>query len=173
MANDSVTLGGNPAQLRGQLPKVGDNAPEFTFVNSKLEELSSYELGGKALVIVAVPSLDTGVCAKETRRFNELLSQKEGVVGLVLSMDLPFAMKRFCELEGIENVKSGSDFRYREFAEAYNADIVDGPFKGLLARVVFVVDKDNVIRYAELVPEIGQEPNYDQVLAAVDVVTGR
>ncbi|CAN5228066.1 hypothetical protein BH09BAC1_BH09BAC1_08360 [soil metagenome] len=168
MANDSVTLGGKPQQLRGTVLQPGIKAPEFTFVTEKLEEKSSYELGHKALVIIAVPSLDTGVCAKETRRFNELLSAKEGAIGLTMSMDLPFAMKRFCELEGIKNLIAGSDFRYREFGEAFNADIIDGAFKGLIARVVFVIDADNVVRYTELVPEIGQEPDYDKVLAAVD-----
>lgn len=170
MANDSVTLGGKPAKLRGSVPQVGNTAPEFKFVNASLQEQSSYELGHKALVLIAVPSLDTGVCAKETRKFNEVLSAKAGVVGVTLSLDLPFAMKRFCELEGIENVIAGSDFRYHEFAEAYNVDIVEGPFKGLLARAVFVVDENNVIRYSELVPEIGQEPDYDKVLAAVDAL---
>lgn len=172
MSADSVTLGGKPAQLRGRVPQVGDQAPEFTFVTEKMEEISSYDLGAKALVLIAVPSLDTGVCAKETRKFNELLSQKEGVKGVTLSMDLPFAMKRFCELEGIANVTAGSDFRYHEFAEAYNVDIIEGPFKGLLARAVFVVDENNTVRYSELVPEIGQEPQYDKVLAAVDALVG-
>lgn len=168
MKADSVTLGGQPAALSGRVPQPGDEAPEFTFLNEKLEELSSYDLKHKALVVIAVPSLDTGVCAKETRHFNELLASKDGVVGVTMSMDLPFAMKRFCELEGIKNVIAGSDFRYREFAEAFNVDIIEGPFKGLLARAVFVIDADNVVRYTELVPEIGQEPNYDKVLAAVE-----
>jgi thiol peroxidase len=172
MANDSVTLGGKAAQLRGAVPQAGSKAPEFTFVTDKLEEKSSYELGHKALVIIAVPSLDTGVCAKETRRFNELLEKREGTIGLTMSMDLPFAMKRFCELEGITNLMAGTDFRYREFAEAYNADIIEGPFKGLFARAIFVVDADNTIRYTELVPEIGQEPDYDKVLAEVDKIVG-
>lgn len=167
MKANSVTLGGQPAQLSGNILQVGDEAPEFTFVNEKLEELSSYGLNHKALVIIAVPSLDTGVCAKETRHFNEALASKAGVVGLTMSMDLPFAMKRFCELEGIKNVIAGTDFRYHEFAEAFNVDIVDGPFKGLLARAVFVVNSDNIITYSELVPEIGQEPDYEKVLAAV------
>jgi thioredoxin-dependent peroxiredoxin len=165
---DSVTLGGKPAQLSGKVLQVGDTAPEFTFVSEKLKELSSYNLNHKALVLIAVPSLDTGVCAKETRHFNEILASKDGVVGVTMSLDLPFAMKRFCELEGIKNIIAGTDFRYHEFAKAFNVDITEGPFKGLLARAVFVVDADNVIRYSELVPEIGQEPNYDKVLAAVD-----
>ncbi len=170
MKPDSVTLGGTPAELRGNIPQAGVEAPEFTFVNEKLEEISSYDLNHKALVVIAVPSLDTGVCAKETRHFNEVLAAKEGVVGVTMSMDLPFAMKRFCELEGIKNLIAGSDFRYHEFAEAYNVDIIEGPFKGLLARAVFVIDADNIIRYTELVPEIGQEPDYNKVLAAVDEV---
>lgn len=170
MSADSVTLGGKPAPLRGAIPRPGDKAPNFTFVNASLQEQQSHALGHKALVIIAVPSLDTGVCAKETRKFNELLSRKEGVVGITMSMDLPFAMKRFCELEGIENVTAGSDFRYHQFAEGYNVDIVEGAFKGLHARAVFVVDANNVVRYTELVPEIGQEPDYDKVLVAVEEV---
>ena len=96
MKADSVTLGGKPAQLSGKILQVGDTAPEFTFVSEKLEELSSYNLNHKALVLIAVPSLDTGVCAKETRHFNEVLASKEGAVGVTMSLDLPFAMKRFC-----------------------------------------------------------------------------
>jgi len=142
---------------------------DFTFVKKDLSEASLYDdFDGKVKVLIAVPSLDTGVCQMETRKFNEALSQREGVVGIVVSKDLPFAMNRFCEAEGIENVIIASDFRYSDFINEYNTEILRGPFKGLSARAVFVLDQENVIRYSELVPEIAHEPEYDAALKVVD-----
>jgi thiol peroxidase len=163
-----VTLKGNITSIKGDLPAVGSNAPDFKFVKTDLSDSSLYNEGSKIKVIIAVPSLDTGVCALETRQFNQKLADKSNVTGVVISKDLPFAMRRFCETEGIKNVVSASDFRYDEFSQKYNTEITDGPMKGLSARAVFVVDGENVIRYAELVPEIAQEPDYDKVMAAVD-----
>ncbi len=119
-------------------------------------------------VLIAVPSLDTRVCATETRNFNEKLAQKQGVQALVISKDLPFAMKRFCSTEGIDHVIIASDFRYGDFASRYNTEITEGPFKGLSARAVFVIDQNNNIAYAELVPDISEEPDYDQVMQAIE-----
>ncbi|MBC7488326.1 MAG: thiol peroxidase [Cytophagaceae bacterium] len=163
-----VTLKGNTTNIKGDLPAVGSTAPDFKFVKTDLSDSSLYEERSKIKVIIAVPSLDTGVCAIETRQFNQKLADKTNVTGVVISKDLPFAMRRFCETEGIKNIVSASDFRYNEFSQKYNTEIIDGPMKGLSARAVFVVDAQNVIRYTELVPEIAQEPDYDKVMAAVD-----
>lgn len=163
-----VTLKGNPISLKGSLPGVGQTAPDFKYVKTDLSEDSLYNAGNKVKVVIAVPSLDTSVCALETRQFNQKLANKTGVQGIVVSKDLPFAMKRFCETEGIANVASGSDFRYNEFSQKYNTEILDGGLKGLSARAVIVVDQNNVVRYTELVPEIAQEPDYDKVLKALD-----
>ncbi|RMG25727.1 MAG: thiol peroxidase [Bacteroidetes bacterium] len=165
----SVTLKGTPYSIKGEIPEVGENALDFTFVKADLSEASLVDdYDGKIKVLIAVPSLDTGVCQMETRKFNEELAKRNGVEGIVISKDLPFAMKRFCEAEGIENVTIASDYRYSDFIHEYNTEILSGPLKGLSARAVFVVDKDNKIRYAELVPEIAQEPQYDKALAVVD-----
>ncbi|MGB3589710.1 MAG: thiol peroxidase [Tunicatimonas sp.] len=162
----SVTLGGNPASIKGDIPTSGP-APDFTFVKDDMSSKKLSDLSG-VKVLIAVPSLDTSVCAAETHQFNKQLGGKSGVTGLVISKDLPFAMKRFCETSGIENIVNASDFRHGEFGEKYKTEITDGPFEGLSARAVFVVDQNNEIAYAELVPEVGEEPNYDKVMEAVD-----
>jgi thiol peroxidase len=158
---------GNPVHLKGDIPEVGQKAANFTYVREDLSEKSLHDHGDKIKVIIAVPSLDTGICQMETRQFNKLLSAKEGVVGMVISKDLPFAMKRFCAAEGIENVEIASDFR-GTFSDDYNTLMIDGPLKGLSARVVFVLDGDNEIKYIEVVDDITHEPNYDATIAAVD-----
>lgn len=165
----SVTLKGNPYSIKGDIPAAGMPALDFTFVKDDLSEVSLFDdFENKIKVIIAVPSLDTGICQMETRKFNEKLAGKPDVVGIVISEDLPFAMKRFCEAEGIENVVNGSDYRYRDFINEYNTEILSGPMKGLSARAVFVIDKANKIRYSELVPEIAQEPEYEKALAVVE-----
>lgn len=165
----SVTLKGTPFSIRGELPEVGENAPDFTFVKDDLSEVSLIDdFDGQIKVLIAVPSMDTGVCQAETRRFNEELSKREGVVGIVISKDLPFAMKRFCDSAGIENIVNGSDYRYNDFISEYKTEILSGPFKGLSARAVFIVDRDNVIQYSELVREIADEPQYEEAMKVVD-----
>jgi thioredoxin-dependent peroxiredoxin len=163
-----VTLKGNAVTLKGDLPSIGTTAPDFTFVKTDLSEATLYGEGAAVKVIIAVPSLDTGTCALETKTFNEKLAAMANVKGIVISKDLPFAMKRFCATEGIENVMSGSDFRSSEFIQKYNTEILDGPLKGLSARAIVVVDSANVVRYTELVSEISAEPNYDAVLKAIN-----
>ena len=167
-----VTLKGNPVNLEGQIPQAGQNAPDFTVIKDDLSTASLKDFGDKVKVLVAVPSLDTGVCAKETREFNQRANDLSNAVVLVVSGDLPFAMKRFCETEGLQNVVTGSQFRDFNFSKAYGTHIADGGLKGLSARAVFVVGPDNKITYSELVPEITQEPNYDAVLSAVKQLTG-
>lgn len=162
-----VTLKGNAVSIKGDLPGLGTTAVDFTFVKTDLSEGTLYGQGDIIKVIIAVPSLDTSTCALETRQFNQKLANETGVKALVISKDLPFAMKRFCETEGIANVVSGSDFRSSEFIQKYNTEILDGPLKGLSARAIIVVDKNNIVRYTELVSEISAEPNYDHVLKAI------
>ena len=161
-----VTLKGNPFSIKGDIPSGGP-AADFTFVKDDLSDarLSDFNT---VKVLIAVPSLDTGVCQAETRKFNEQLSQRSGVTGIVVSKDLPFAMKRFCETEGVDNLVTASDFRDGDFASKYNTEITEGPFRGLSARAVFVVDKNNEIVYSELVSEVGDEPDYDKVMEEVD-----
>lgn len=167
-----IKFKGEEVNLKGQPLKKGDKAEDFTFVKEDLSEASLFDYKDKVKVIIAVPSLDTGVCQKETRRFSEELQQKDGVVGLVVSKDLPFAMKRFCSNEGIDNVISASDFRYSDFSNEYNLEMIDGPLKGLLARVVYVVDKDNNITYSEFVDDITHEPDYDAAMNEVKNLIG-
>lgn len=162
-----VTLKGNPIDIKGEIPAKGSDAPDFEFVKADLSSAKLSDFADKIKVILAVPSLDTGICAIETKAFNQKLAQMDQVQGLVISMDLPFAMKRFCETEGISNVMAGSDFRKREFIDKYNTEIKTGPLAGVSARAVWVVDKNNKIQYSELVPEIAQEPDYDKALAAI------
>jgi len=168
MALETTALKGKPVNLIDSLPEVNEIAFDFTFVKPDLTEGSLYDYEGKVRVLIGVPSLDTGLCALETRQFNQRLDKKEGVVGLVVSKDTPYAMRRFCELEGITNVIGASDFRYTDFTREYNTEMADGPMKGLSARAVFVVDQKNVIRYVELTPDITVEPNYDRIMEEVD-----
>ncbi|GIV30478.1 MAG: putative thiol peroxidase [Vicingaceae bacterium] len=159
-----VNFKGNPVSLKASvLPTTGNAAPNIRWVTASLSEENLYDVQGKK-VLIFVPSLDTGVCATETKKFNEKLGQKNGVTGIVISMDLPFAQKRFCEAEGVNNVKTVSDFRYKDAAEKFGLEMTDGPLKGLLARAVFIVDESNKIAYVQLVPEITSEPDYEDVL---------
>ena len=164
-----VTLKGHPVKVGGdRIVKVGNEAPEVVVVTKDLAEKTVGGARGKVQVLIAVPSLDTEVCALETKRFNEKLAAfGDPVEGTVISMDLPFAAKRFCTAEGIENVEVASDFRDRAFGRNYGVIILEGPLQGLLARVVFVVDPAGRVAYKQVVPEITQEPNYEDVLAAV------
>lgn len=167
MSLQTTKFGGRTVNLLDPLPEVNENAFDFTFVKTDLSEGTLYDYDDKIKVLLGVPSLDTGICQTETRKFNERLGGMEGVVGIVISKDLPFAMKRFCETEGIANIISASDFRYTDFTREYGTEMIDGPLKGLSARAIFVIDKENKIRYVELTPEITVEPNYDAVIEAV------
>ncbi|ADU97514.1 Redoxin domain protein [Thermovibrio ammonificans HB-1] len=165
---ETVTLKGNPVTLAGPVVNVGDEAPVACVVKSDLLEK---QIGGKkekVQLIITVPSLDTPVCETETRKFNEMLKDLDVDV-TVVSMDLPFAEKRFCESFNVSNVDVASDFRYRDM-EKFGVLIAEGALKGLLARAVFIVDKSGKVCYKQLVPEITQEPNYDEVLSALKSV---
>jgi thioredoxin-dependent peroxiredoxin len=164
----TTMLKGNTVNLAGNEVNVGDKAPEVTVVNS--EGLADVVVGGaqgtKQLIVV-VPSLDTPVCATETRQFNQKASEIGGVKVTIVSMDLPFAAGRFCSTEGIDQLTVASDFRNKDFANAYGVLIADGALAGVTCRAIFAVDADGTVTYKEIVPEITEEPNYDAALAAV------
>jgi len=162
-----VTLGGNAITVNGNFPKKGDAAPDFTLTGKDLKEVSLKDFAGKKKVLNIVPSLDTPVCQTSTRKFNEKAAGISDTVVLVISGDLPFAMGRFCTTENIANVTPPSTFRNRDFHGKYGVDVADGPLKGLTARGVVVLDANNKVLHAELVPEIKQEPNYDAALGAL------
>ncbi len=163
----TVTLGGNPIKLAGQFPTTGQVAAPFSLVAVDLSNKTLKDFAGKRKVLNIVPSLDTPTCATSTRKFNERASALANTVVLVISADLPFAMNRFCTTEGLKNVVSLSTMRGREFMANYGVEIVDGPLAGVTARAVVVLDENDKVIHAELVPEIKQEPNYDAALAAL------
>ena len=163
----TVNLGGNPIGLEGQFPRVGDKAPAFSLVAADLSDVTLANYAGKKKVLNIVPSLDTPVCATSTRKFNEQAGTRPNTVVLVISADLPFASKRFCDTEGLNNVVTLSTMRGREFMRAYGVGIADGPLAGVTARAVLVLDENDKVVHAELVPEIKQEPNYDAALSAL------
>ncbi|WP_197381651.1 thiol peroxidase [Mycolicibacterium mengxianglii] len=160
-----ITLRGNPINTVGELPPVGAPAPAFSLTGSDLGAVSSDQFKGKPVLLNIFPSVDTPVCATSVRTFNERAAAS-GVSVLCVSKDLPFAQNRFCGAEGIENVTTASAFR-DSFGEDFGITITDGPMAGLLGRAVVVIDADGKIAYTELVPEIGQEPDYDAALAAL------
>ncbi|MDX2323270.1 thiol peroxidase [Campylobacter hepaticus] len=157
----SVNFKGSPVKLKGHSIEVGADAPKITL---KAKDLSPIEVAvsGKTQIILSLPSLDTPVCATEAREFNKKVASYDGAEVLVVSMDLPFAMGRFCSIEGIENLSVASDFVAKEFGEKYGVLIGDGALEGLLARAVFVV-KDGKIVYKELVDEITQMPDIEKL----------
>ena len=161
-----ITLQGNPIHTNGELPAVGSKAPDFTLTDTDLNDHALADWAGKKKLLSIVPSLDTPVCATSTRVFNE--RARDDAVMLVISADLPFAMGRFCGAEGVDNVIPLSMMRSRKFAKDYGVLITDGPLAGITARAVIVLDADDKVVHAELVPEIAQEPDYDAAMAALD-----
>ena len=163
----TITLKGNPIHTSGELPAPGATAPDFKLTKADLADVGLKDFAGQKKILNVVPSLDTGVCATSAKKFNEAIAKLTGVVLLNVSADLPFAAGRFCESNGLKNVVALSTFRSPDFAKAYGVAIVDGPLAGLTARAVVVLDAQNKVRHAELVPEIAQEPDYAAALAAV------
>lgn len=162
---NSITMHGSPLTLMGNHIKVGDPAPDFEALNNDLQPVKLSNYRGKVVVISAVPSLDTPVCDMQTRRFNSEATQLgDDVVVLTLSMDLPFAQKRWCGAAGADKVVTLSDHRQAAFGESYGMLIKE---LRLLARAVFVVDRQGIVRYVQLVKEVSQEPEYDSILTAV------
>ena len=162
-----ITLKGNPCNTSGNLPAVGSAAPAFTLVAGDLSEKTLADFAGKNVVLNIVPSLDTPTCATSAKTFNEKAGSLGDTVIVNVSQDLPFAQKRFCEINQVEHVTNLSSFRSGKFAEAYGIGIVDGPLKGLLGRAIVVLDGTGKVTHTELVPEIAQEPNYDAALAVL------
>jgi thiol peroxidase len=161
----SVTLGGNTITVNGNFLKPGDTAPDFTLTGKDLKDVNLGAFAGKKKVLNIVPSLDTPVCQTSAKKFNEKAAGMRDTVVLAISGDLPFAMGRFCTAENIAHVVPLSTFRNRDFHGKFGVDVADGPLKGLTARGVVVLDADNKVLHAELVPQIKQEPNYDAALA--------
>ena len=162
-----ITLKGNPIHTSGDLPKVGAVAPAYTLVRTDLSEISAKDFAGQRVVLNIFPSLDTPTCAASVRKFNARANEKPNTTILCVSADLPFAQKRFCGAEGLDNVVPASTFRSPDFGKAFGAALVDGPLKGLLARAVVVVDGSGKVVHTELVPEIAQEPDYNAALAVL------
>lgn len=163
-----ITLRGNPINTCGDLPKVGSKAPEFHLVNADMQDVSLQDYEGKKKILYIVPSLDTPVCATSSKKFDEWVAARDDVVVLTVSADLPFAQKRFCSAENVDRVQTLSMMRSRNFAKNYGVLIVDGPLAGITCRALLVLDEKNTIAHAELVPEIGQEPDYDAAYAALN-----
>jgi thioredoxin-dependent peroxiredoxin len=160
-----VKLKGNDFNTCGDLPAVGSAAPAFALCGIDLGEINLSGLQGRTVVLNIFPSIDTPTCALSVKRFNSEASSRSGVAVLCVSRDLPFAQKRFCGAEGLENVTAASDFRTGQFGRTYGVQIETGPLAGLLARSVVVIGADGVVKYTELVPETVNEPNYDAALA--------
>ncbi|HET7593013.1 MAG TPA: thiol peroxidase [Rhodanobacteraceae bacterium] len=163
----SVNFKGNPVHVDGQFPKVGDKAPAFRLVAGDLSEKTLRDFAGKRKVLNIFPSIDTGVCAASVRHFNKDAAGLRNAVVLCISADLPFAQARFCGAEGIENVVMLSMMRGREFLKDYGVAMTDGPLAGLAARAVVVLDENDKVIHAQLVDEIGHEPDYDSALKAL------
>ncbi|SDT15634.1 thiol peroxidase, atypical 2-Cys peroxiredoxin [Nocardioides scoriae] len=161
----TTALGPDPAQTSGDLPAPGSKAPDFTLVDTDLAEFSLSDLPGRTVISI-FPSIGTGVCQASVRKFNELASGLEDTTVLNVSVDLPFALTGFCAAEGLEDVKVASAFR-SGFGDDYGVRLLDTKFEGLLARAVVVVDTDGTVLHSELVPQIGQEPDYDAAVAAL------
>lgn len=163
-----ITLGGNPIHTAGEIPQKGDPAPEFKLTNTELKDRHLSDFEGKKVVLNIFPSVDTDVCAASVREFNKRVSEREDATVLNISKDLPFAHKRFCAAEGLESVETLSEYKDQNFSRAYKATITDGPFDGLLSRAVVVIDEDAQVLYSEQVPEIGQEPDYEAAIQALE-----
>jgi len=159
-----ITLKGNEIHTNGDIPKVGDEAPDFVLVNEDLNNITLEDYKNKNKILSIVPSLDTPVCQISTKVFNEKASSIKDTIILTISADLPFAMTRFCSSEKLNNIKSLSMMRSRNFAKDYGVLIVDGPLAGITARAVVVIDKNNIVIHSELVKEISDEPDYDGAL---------
>jgi len=163
----TILLHGNEIHTNGDLPPTGSQAPDFSLVDGDLNDRTLADYQGKSKLLNIVPSLDTPVCAMSTKKFNDHAKGRDDVVMLVIAADLPFAMGRFCTGENIDQVIPLSMMRSRKFAKDYGVLIDDGPLAGITARAVVVLNADNKVTYAEMVPEIAQEPDYDKALAAL------
>ena len=163
----TITLGGNPVNTVGELPKTGSQAIDLKLVKEDLSEVTLTDFAGSRLILNIFPSIDTGTCAASVRNFNKLAAELTNTKVLCISKDLPFAQKRFCGAEGIENVINLSDFRDGSFGKNYGLEILDGKLAGLHSRAIVVIDENGTIKHTELVSEIANEPNYEAALAVL------
>lgn len=163
----TITLGGNPVNTSGELPKIGSQLADFKLVKNDLSIATLADFAGKKVVFNIFPSIDTGTCAASVRKFNETASSLTNTVVLCVSRDLPFAQKRFCGAEGIENVVNLSDFKNGSFGTTNGLEITDGVLAGLHSRVVIVIDEKGTVLHTEQVQEIADEPNYEAALAVL------
>jgi len=166
MQKIKITAGGKPLTLEGDIPSVGDAALDFTVLDVNFAPVSLLDFKGNTVIISAVPSLDTSVCQLQTERFNKEASALQAVV-LTISMDLPVAQKRFCESFNVHNIKTLSDFKDKSFSLSYGIYIRE---LGLIARSVWIIDNKGTIVYRQIVPDITQEPDYDNVLKAAKAI---
>jgi thiol peroxidase len=162
-----VTLKGNEVNTNSNIVEVGSSAPNFVLVDSELNDVNLENFSGKNKILSIVPSLDTPVCQKSTKIFNEKVNDLDDTVMLIVSSDLPFAMKRFCTSESLENVIPVSMMRSRNFAKDYGVLLIDGPLSGITTRAIVTISKDNKILHSELVSEIADEPNYQAALDSI------
>ena len=162
-----IKLGETPVNTNGNLPQPGSKLPAFVLTGIDMADITHDQFAGKKIILNIFPSLDTGTCANSVREFNKRAAESPDTVVLCISRDLPFAMKRFCGTEGIDKVVTASDFRNSGFAGSYGVEMVDGRLRGLFARTVIVADASGTIRHTELVPVVGNEPNYDAAFAAL------
>lgn len=160
-------LGESVVNTAGNLPTVNSIAPDFTLTANDLTDVTLQSFLGKSIVLNIFPSIDTRVCSTSVREFNKRIAAVPNAVVLCIAKDLPFAMKRFCGAEGIDKAITLSDFRNYGFGKTYGVEMIDGGFKGLLARAIVVIDPTGKVKYTELVPAIGQEPAYDAALKAL------
>ena len=165
--SNTVTLGGNPVQVAGDLPVKGQTAPDFSLVAKDLADVSLAAFAGKRKVLNIFPSIDTPTCAASVRKFNQRASEATNTVVLCISADLPFAQARFCGAEGLDNVQTLSSFRSATFRKDYGVAIEGGPLGGLAARAVVVLDEANKVLHSQIVAEIADEPDYDAALKAL------
>lgn len=159
-----ITFKGSPVSTAGELPKVGEQAPDFILTKTDLTDISLKDVAGKKVVMNIFPSIDTPVCATSVRRFNAEIDKYNNAVVLCISADLPFAHARFCGAEGLSNVVSVSELRNRDFGKHYGVRMVDGPLAGLLARSIIVLDEKGKVIYTQLVGDIAEEPDYEKAL---------
>ncbi|WP_457610826.1 thiol peroxidase [Lutibacter sp.] len=162
-----ITLKGNPINTVGKLPKIGKKAPKFNLIKSDLSKAKLKDFRGSKLILNVFPSLDTGTCAASVRRFNKEAGNLENTKVLCISRDLPFAQARFCGAEGLDNVITLSDFAKGKFGKAYGVTIKDGPLANLHSRAIVIINEEGEVTYTQQVPEIVDEPNYEDVLKAL------
>ncbi|MEQ9262800.1 MAG: thiol peroxidase [Owenweeksia sp.] len=162
-----ILFKGNLIKTAGEIPQVGDVAPEFKLTATDMQDKHLSDYRGKKLILNIFPSIDTGICAASVRKFNKEASNLSDTMVLCISKDLPFAQKRFCGAEGIENVVMLSEFKDQNFSREYHVTMTEGPLAGLMSRAIVVLDPDGSVIYSEQVPEITQEPDYDKALQSI------